>query len=77
MMREVAIAGVFVHPLLIAALIAFPLAEAIAWLIGRADLYRFVWHRGLFDIAMTAILWGSVASIMAGASPLSLLQWPL
>ncbi|WP_298808684.1 DUF1656 domain-containing protein [uncultured Sphingomonas sp.] len=77
MMREIAIAGVFVHPLLIAAIIAFPLAEAIAWLLGRADLYHFVWHRGLFDIAMTAILWCGIASIMAGTSPFSLLQWPL
>ncbi|MET4897066.1 DUF1656 domain-containing protein [Sphingomonadaceae bacterium jetA1] len=77
MTGEIDIAGVFVHPLLIAALIAFPLSEGLAWLIGRAGLYRFVWHRGLFDIAMTAIIWGVIASVMTGLSPSSLAHWPL
>ncbi|MDQ1156164.1 hypothetical protein QE385_000491 [Sphingomonas sp. SORGH_AS 950] len=66
MTGEVDLAGVYVHPLLIAAILAFVAAEAIAWVLGRLRLYRFVWHRGLFDVALTILLWAGFAALLNG-----------
>jgi len=66
MTGEVDLAGVYVHPLLIAAILAFVAAEAIAWVLGRLRLYRFVWHRGLFDVALTILLWAGFAALFNG-----------
>ena len=63
---QVDLAGVYVHPLLIAAILAFVAAEAIAWVLGRLRLYRFVWHRGLFDVALTILLWAGFAALLNG-----------
>ncbi len=69
MNADIDIAGVFVHPLLIAAILAFALAEAIGWVLARTRLYRFVWHRGLFDVALTIVLWAGIAGLITGGSP--------
>jgi hypothetical protein len=66
MTGEMSIAGVFVHPLLVAACIALPLAEIAGRLLARAGFYRFVWHRGLFDVAMTVTIWVALSSLIAG-----------
>ncbi|MCT8003398.1 DUF1656 domain-containing protein [Sphingomonas sanguinis] len=63
--------GVFVHPLLIAAFLAFVGAELIGWALAKARLYRFVWHRGLFDVALTVILWAGIAGLLTGGNPAS------
>jgi len=69
MTADIDLGGVFVHPLLIAAVLAFALAEAIGWALARTQLYRFVWHRGLFDVALTVILWAGLAGLITGGSP--------
>ncbi|WP_343527020.1 DUF1656 domain-containing protein [Sphingomonas sp.] len=68
MTGEFDLAGVYVHPLVITAILAFIAAEAIAWLLGRMRLYRFVWHRGLFDVALTILLWAGFASLLNGGN---------
>ncbi len=68
-MGDVDLAGVYIHPLLIAAILAFVVAEAVAWLLARLRLYRFVWHRGLFDVALTMILWAGFATLLNGGNP--------
>lgn len=73
MTGDIDIAGVFVHPLLLAAILAFAAAELIGWALARAHLYRFVWHRGLFDVALTVILWAGIAGLIIGGDPASLL----
>ncbi len=30
----------------------------LRWLLGRFDLYRFVWHRSLFNLALYVLLVG-------------------
>lgn len=69
MTGDVDIAGVFVHPLLLAAVLAFMLAEAIGWALARARLYHFIWHRGLFDVALTIVLWAGIAGLITGGNP--------
>lgn len=68
MTGEIDLAGVYLHPLLLAALLAFPAAELAGWALSRAGFYRLVWHRGLFDVAMTVVLWAGIAALITGAS---------
>lgn len=66
MTGEVNLFGVFLHPLLVAAILAFPLGEMVSWVLGRAGLYRFIWHRGLFDVALAVVIWALLAALIAG-----------
>jgi hypothetical protein len=63
---EIDIAGVLVHPLVLAAPLAFLLAALIERLLAWAGAYRFVWHRGLFDVALTIVLWAVMGAMLAG-----------
>ena len=56
MVGELDIGGVFLPSLLIAAVIAFFLMSLIRWSLRRLHFYRFVWHAGLFDIALFVVL---------------------
>jgi hypothetical protein len=68
MTGEIDIGGVFVHPLLVAACLAFPLAELTGWALARLGFYRLIWHRGLFDVAMTVVLWAGIADLITGGT---------
>ena len=68
MTGEINLGGVYVHPLLIAAVLAFILAEMLGWVLARTGFYRMVWHRGLFDVAMTVIIWAALAALLTGGS---------
>jgi protein AaeX len=58
MIGEAEFDGVFVPYLLLLTVVAFLALLPIRWLLRRAHLYRFVWHAGLFDIALfMVILW--------------------
>ena len=65
MIGELNIDGVFVPSLLIAALIAFCLTSAVRLTLSRLHLYRFVWHAGLFDVALFVVLLWSTAAATA------------
>jgi hypothetical protein len=56
MIGELDIGGVFVPSLLLAALIAFGLTTVVRLSLRRLHLYRFVWHAGLFDVALFVVL---------------------
>ena len=68
MRGDIDLAGVFVHPLLLAACIALPLAQLVGWGLARIGFYRLVWHRGLFDVALTIVLWAGIGSLLTGGS---------
>ncbi len=56
--HDVELVGFYVSPLLLwagAALIPFAL---LRWLLDRYGLYRFVWHRSLFNLALYVLLVG-------------------
>jgi hypothetical protein len=65
MISEVNIYGMFVSPMLLwvgaALLISSMVRRALGWL----GLYRFVWHRPLFDLALLVILLGGVVAVQA------------
>jgi Protein of unknown function (DUF1656) len=59
---EFDIYGVYVPIFLIFAGVAFLLQWAVRRLFDSWGLYRFVWHRPLFDLAIYVILLGAVTA---------------
>jgi len=45
-------------------LVALVLSAGLRWMLARQGLYRFVWHRPLFDLALLVILTGAVTLVM-------------
>jgi undecaprenyl pyrophosphate phosphatase UppP len=66
--EEIDLHGVFVSGLLVWAVVAYVVTALLTRLFARLRLYRLVWHRALFDIAVYVIVWGGVAM---GASRLA------
>ena len=69
MIGELDIYGVYFPAFAVLAAIAFTLHLSIKRLMDAYGVYRFVWHRALFDLAVYVILLGVVT---AAAS-----IWPL
>ncbi len=70
MIGEFDIYGVYVPVFIVFAGIAFLLQLAVKRLFDSLGVYRLVWHRPLFDLAIYVILLGAVTAV--GASVLSL-----
>lgn len=60
MRMDLTVSGVFIPALLCAAAIAFVLNTLLRRVLGQAGVYRFVWHRPLFDLALYMMLLGLV-----------------
>lgn len=54
------ISGVLVPALLLWIIVAYVLSALLRRLMQRFDLYRFVWHRALFDFSIFVCLLGGV-----------------
>lgn len=67
-MGEIDIYGVIVPVLLIAGLFALLITLAASRLLDRFGLYRFVWHRALFDLAIFVIALGALLQIPVGVT---------
>jgi hypothetical protein len=65
MIGELDIGGVFTPTLLIWAAAAFAISIPVRWGLNRLGVYHFVWHRGLFDIALVILIWTIVAATAA------------
>jgi hypothetical protein len=63
MVGEFDFAGVFVPALLVWVIVAVGINIFIRRILAIVGFYRLVWHRGLFDLALLAILWGSVTAL--------------
>ena len=61
MIGEIDLFGVFLPPLLVWLGIGLVLSTALRWALYRRGLYRYVWHRPLFDLALLVILTGAVS----------------
>jgi hypothetical protein len=64
MTGEIDIYGVLFPPLLVWLGLALILAAGLRILMNRFRLYRYVWHRPLFDLAALVILTGCVAALL-------------
>jgi len=63
MRGELDIYGVFIPALLAWAIVGFVASLFIRRLLARVGLYKYVWHRPLFDIALLVVLTGAVVLI--------------
>lgn len=62
-LHTVNVLGFYLPPMLFwaaAALLPYALAR---WAIGALDLYRFVWHRSLFNLALYVLSLGGLVFI--------------
>ena len=64
MIGEIDLYGVLMPPLLVWLGIALLLSTLLRSGLKRLGLYRFVWHRPLFDLALLVILLGCVSLAM-------------
>ena len=64
MIGEIDICGVLFPPLLVWAGIALLLSTVLRRALAQAGLYRFIWHRPLFDFSLLVILTGLVSLAM-------------
>jgi hypothetical protein len=65
MIGEFDLGGVFAPALMLWAVVAIAVSLPVRRLLLWSGFYRFVWHRGLFDIALVILLWGGVAALAA------------
>ncbi len=63
MIGEFDIYGVYFPVFVVVAAIAFFLQLAVKRLLDAFAVYRFVWHRPLFDLAVYVILLGAVTVV--------------
>jgi hypothetical protein len=71
MIGEFDIYGVYFPAFLIFAGVAFLFQLAIKRLFDSVGIYRIVWHRPLFDLAIYVILLGAVTAAGSRLLPLS------
>jgi Protein of unknown function (DUF1656) len=70
MIHEVNVYGLFVTPMLLWTIIALAITAMLRRLMASAGLYRFVWHRSLFDLALLVTVLGGVTAVaLSGAIP--------
>jgi hypothetical protein len=61
MIGEAQLDGVFVPYLLILTVASFFALLPLRWVLRRLNLYRFVWHAGLFDTALFLVILSGLA----------------
>ena len=69
MRYEIDIFGVLVPSLLVWLLVTYALCAILRRVFQRAGVYRLVWHRALFDLALFVCLLGSVAYLSSEFLP--------
>ncbi|WP_428672083.1 DUF1656 domain-containing protein [Reyranella sp.] len=62
MIHELDLYGMFVSPMMLWVSVAVLLTGLLSLAMSRLGLYRFVWHKPLFDLALLVILLGGVAA---------------
>jgi hypothetical protein len=63
MTGEIDVYGVFVPTLLVWVGATLPLTAGLRRMLRRFGLYRLVWHRPLFDLALLVIVLGGVVAV--------------
>jgi hypothetical protein len=66
MRYEIDVLGIFVPALLLWIVITYLIGALLRPLLERSGLYRFVWHRALFDLALYVCLLGGVVYLSSG-----------
>jgi hypothetical protein len=64
MIQELDIGGIYVSPVLGTAVLAMVFTGILVWLVRRAGLYRWIWHRHLFDLAAFILAFGLITAML-------------
>jgi protein AaeX len=67
---ELDIYGVYIPIFVVVAAVAFLLQILLKRVLDACGLYRFLWHRALFDLAIYVIVLGLVTAAAASILPL-------
>jgi protein AaeX len=67
---ELDIYGVYIPIFVVVAAVAFLLQLLLRRVLDVCGVYRFLWHRALFDLAIYVILLGLVTAAAASILPL-------
>lgn len=62
MIHEIDLYGMLISPILLWMSIALIVTGVLCHLIGRFGLYRFIWHKPLFDLALLVIVTGGIVA---------------
>jgi len=66
MRYEIDLFGVLMPSLLVWLVITYVVGALMRPLLERAGVYRYVWHRALFDLALYVCLLGGVVYLSSG-----------
>ncbi|MGM4966559.1 DUF1656 domain-containing protein [Tardiphaga sp. 1201_B9_N1_1] len=66
MRYEIDLFGVLLPSLMLWLVITYAIGALLRPLIERSGLYRYVWHRALFDLALYVCLLGGVVYLASG-----------
>jgi hypothetical protein len=69
MISEVDVYGMLVTPMLLWVGAALAVSALVRRALDRLGIYRFVWHRPLFDLALLVIVLGGVVALQARFLP--------
>ncbi len=64
-MAEMSVAGVYVPAFLVWLVVAVAVTAVVRRVLAASGFYRFVWHRALFDLGLTVVVFGGVVAIAA------------
>lgn len=62
MIHEIDLYGMLISPMLLWVSTAFIVTGVLCRLIGRLGLYRFIWHKPLFDLALLVVVTGGIVA---------------
>ena len=66
MMGEIDLYGIYFPALLVLMLGAFLLTSVLRMVLTRLGLYRWVWHRSLFNFSLYVIVLGGTVALTQG-----------
>lgn len=64
MIGEIHVLGLYAPTCLVSAIAAGVLILLARQVLSRAGAYRWVWHPGLFDLALYVVFWTAVSAVI-------------
>jgi hypothetical protein len=59
MIGEVEVGGVFIPVVLVSGIVGLVVSLILRRVLRAAHAYTYIWHAGLFDVAMFVVLWAA------------------
>lgn len=69
MIGDLTLYGLYLPAFALPLLLAYALMAGVRWLLGQAGVYRWVWHRSLFNCSLYVIALYAMVRWTAGWTP--------